>query len=430
MRISRLAALVVSVVTIAGCGWSQQGYDAGSSGYNPAETVIGPNNVGSLAARWTRPRDGRNDFGQLLVRGQRLFSTYNNGMAAFDIKNGRIAWKLVVPRPDATGYRALKPIALVTDPVRGIDLLVASQIDYHTSQSPTPGISGRLFAVDAATGAPVWSVPSGAVVSGVVDAGRLYAVSYEVVGQSIVYDGTLALDVFSGALAFRIPEFRDSVVAGDGRVFGTTTISSLGVPNKVVGSVSSAGCGALDCPVEWTASVGPSNASGDIAISGDRLYVAGAPGIGSFPIAGCGASDCRPDWVAPGRYWHISVGDGRIYATGTLPGGHPNRGLVAFDASGCGAAQCGPVWSSAENVELKKPVIANGVVYAATVSPVSSTDLTAVFAWPTAGCGAATCATAWSTAVLNPDWTSVIVADGNLYVGSLLVLARYSPVTA
>ena len=52
-RARLVAAMLALVVLLAACDWTQFGYDASHTNYNPGETAIGVGNVGTLTTEWT-----------------------------------------------------------------------------------------------------------------------------------------------------------------------------------------------------------------------------------------------------------------------------------------------------------------------------------------------------------------------------------------
>ncbi len=90
MRVSgpyALAALMF--VVLAGCDWSQYGFDTGHSGWNPTEQTITPVSVQGLTIRWS-------GLGRRPVVGGGLVLSVSNdntsSIVARDTQTGAVRW--------------------------------------------------------------------------------------------------------------------------------------------------------------------------------------------------------------------------------------------------------------------------------------------------------------------------------------------------
>src|SRR5262249_13326211 len=112
----------------------------------------------------------------------------------------------------------------------------------------------------------------------------------------------------------------------------------------------------------------------------------------------------------------IAVADGTVYVTAVDSSGTTGT-LLALPAAGCGAATCAPAWTTAPGGAGGSPVVAGGVVYSSTP--------TAVVAVAAAGCGGSTCDPLIS--VPQPAAGRLAVSDGRVYVAEPGRLAALAP---
>lgn len=152
-----------SPVSAAPPGWTQDGYDAGNTGYNPAESVINAGTVATLRRRWSvsspvLPASCSRQSPPVVAQG-RLFLTDRLGIGAYDAATGRLLWRYRHQHPDDEQTPRLA--------VSG-GLLIAANSDCNSASDPT----GHLLALDAGTGARRWSLSRDApMLTMVVDRG-------------------------------------------------------------------------------------------------------------------------------------------------------------------------------------------------------------------------------------------------------------------
>lgn len=155
--------------------WPRALFDLRNDSYNPDEATISPSTVGSLAtASVSRlSSDAFNDAGPVVV-GNRIFIGTRDGVAAYNATTGHRIWELPLGTMSTTTGIAL-----------GDGLLYVTNIDQHAIYALDPdtgavvwrdatpaGTNGptvvgnvllcddiQLRAVDAHTGAPLWSAP-------------------------------------------------------------------------------------------------------------------------------------------------------------------------------------------------------------------------------------------------------------------------------
>src|SRR5207247_409030 len=112
-----------------------------------------------------------------------------------------------------------------------------------------------------------------------------------------------------------------------------------------------------------------------------------------FPAAGCGSSVCDPLFTGQATaaiQTAITVDNGLVYV-----GTFDNR-LEVFDANGCPTSPCQPLWVGRGRKLLpgsprgfNSPAISNGFAYV-------TSNAGQLYAFPAAGCGAATCRPVWA----------------------------------
>ena len=196
---------------------------------------------------------------------------------------------------------------------------------------------GWTTALDAATGAIVWSVAEGAL-GGVLLDGTLFANARRRVGDSSDFDGTIAFDVATGVEPFRVAGFTVRAGAG-GTIYGEYATDVAALP--------AVGCGAARCTPSWTANYSNPVWLGDIAVANGSLYLAGINGLEVFAAGGCGSPTCDPTWKATGSFGAIAVTADRLFLNGKLFYSTDPNVLHVFNANGCGQATCSQLWGSA-----------------------------------------------------------------------------------
>ena len=276
---------------------------------------------------------------------------------------------------------------------------------------------GKLYAFDAAgcrsaTCAPLWTGATGGWIWGggpVVADGVVYAGSYDDKLYAFNATGCGAPACAPLWTATLIGQVGGSpVVAGGVLYIGSGDPAGKGLPLRLFGC----GCGAPTCDPLWTAATG-NQVEAAPAVAGGVVYVTSSEGmLDAFPAAGCGAATCKPLWTGGpmGQSSNASPGSGKRrclrrlvrreavcvsvrrlrlehlcaslglerWASSSKPFSirrprwptawstwvRPNRKLYAFPAAGCGAATCPPLWSATTgDVIGASPTVVNGTVY-------------------------------------------------------------------
>jgi hypothetical protein len=332
-RFRRVGVIAVAAgLLAAGCSWGQYGHDASRAGWSPAEDVITPANVASLAPLWRGPAT---------TRGARLA----NGLI-YSIEGGHT-----------------EPQRLVAYDAAGVE-----------------GCSGS----SPRTCTPRWSADLSVRLNGfrmtdgiAVDGDRVY-----VVGSIPFFAGPWRLAVFdargrercSGVPVRCAPLwvadwglgtvdsiFGPRLAVAEGRVYVSTprnppTISAFDA-NGVTGCVAGP---TRTCSSLFTTSL---ITEGGLAVGAGKLVVDYADGVAGFDAAGqqgCSGQVCNPLFFSRTMF-HPSIANGHLYGIGSV-----------FDLSasaGCLPPEeplgCSPTWSTELTTEPLRspPVVAAGRIY-------------------------------------------------------------------
>jgi outer membrane protein assembly factor BamB len=171
-------------VTGPGESWSQGGYGATDSGFDPGESRLLPGRLGQLARQWTVAATGTQVCASQsapVTAGGRIFLTGRESLGAYAAKTGKTLWSFPYADPMDTATPRLA--------VAGSTVLAAT---WGCQSQSDP--DGDLYALDAATGALRWKAHTDAPdVTLVVDRGVVV-----VGGEDASDDGTTAFDLVTG----------------------------------------------------------------------------------------------------------------------------------------------------------------------------------------------------------------------------------------
>lgn len=152
-----MAAVLVALVMVAGCDWTQVGFGPGKTNVNPYEPALTSSSVAHLTTAWSQSCDC---LTPLVVGGVVYTATVSSGpvkLEALDEATGNSKWTVTLPSVN---------FALFVGVGNGLA---------YVDVSPVSG-SEEIVAYDAATGAVRWSVvppaPSTGAVT-LVDAGTV-----------------------------------------------------------------------------------------------------------------------------------------------------------------------------------------------------------------------------------------------------------------
>jgi hypothetical protein len=399
--------------------WPQFGHDARHTGFNPNETVITRDTVGSLGVDYVAagPGDPEKDAisqSSPAVVGSVAYVGTDDGFLLALPANGCGAANC-----DPLWTAKLANGAFTTPAVAGGLVFISS------AGSPDNGL-GTLYAFKATgcgnrpTCRPVWTAPvpnngssptvSGGVLYIVASDGRLLAFTAAGCGRPTCSPLWTA-NAKSSAEA--------SPAVGNGLVYVTSA-------ERLV-AFRAAGCGQATCPPVWASApvAGSDTGSGVIqrvgpTLSGDKVYFASvdfqapdgkASTVYAFPAAGCGTLNCQPLFIAhPADFDAIvstmTVANGVLYASA-------DGFVYAFDANGCGQPVCGFLWLGgldASSGTTASPSVAGGVVY-------YTQNTGKIGGFDARGCGDVVCSPIFqaTTTFFDGFMTTPVIVNGRLY---------------
>lgn len=327
-----LVSVLLALGSMAKGEWTHFRFDPAHHGFKPDETILSPANVGNLTVKWRITIRGTNgtNFASASVVGDKVYvvSVYTGKIHALDNATGQEVW------------------SFPSDAIEGADNAwtspaLANSIVYFGVNRPTPVVYG----VNADTGVEIWR-----------------------------HKGPFANIISSPALE-------------NGRVYVAFTDGTIEALDATNGQ-----------PI-WSVTQ-PAGAFSSPAVSGGRLYIA----IHNQGLLALDANTGSELWLAPmpGPQWSSpAVENGRVFV-----GSRDDHKLYAFDA-----VTGNTLWSATTSDWIQtSPAVANGVVYIGN----NSGNLYAY--------NAETGQPVWETAVA-PGFafgSSPTVANGVVYIASAL----------
>jgi outer membrane protein assembly factor BamB len=317
LTIALVAWLALCGVTLAQSDdavspWRQAAFNAAHTAHNRFEQVLSPSNVGQLTEVWAVPVGVGSLYSSPIVAAGRVFIGSGDGrMYAFDAATGATLW---------VGIQ--QPLFFVDSAAGGEKRVFASAV-YQ-----------RLVAYDAETGAVVWTALSNVRASPTFAEGVLYVASF---------DGTLhALDPATGTAIWSAPGsccvYDQAPVVDGGRVFQIRTDHTLTAYDTSDGTQL------------WSTAA---FAVGTLAASHGMLFFNDYPNVVALDQA-TGAQVWAAPVVSAATTGAPAVANGLVFVT--------QANLVALDGA------TGQVVWTAPAISGWGPVVANGVVYASSLS--------------------------------------------------------------
>ena len=306
--------------------WNQFRFGSQHAGVNPNETLLSPANVGGLVRKWSTPIGDTVFASPTVVDGRVYIGTLGGQVWALDAETGAVLWRRPVD--------ALAGDTVWTSPA------VANGVVYFAANRPV----AVLYALDAATGATVWTAsPSISII-----------IASPTVADGVVYlayndHSIVAVDAATGAT-------RWSADAGSG-MYSSPAVAD----GRLYVAVHNRGLLALDAGTgaeRWLAPMAGPQWSSPAAGRGNRVYVGSRDDERLYAFASATGALL---WSAPlGAWVHSSpaVADRVVYAGGNdgrLHALHARSGRQLWVTS---LAPSGGIFSG--------PTVANGVVYATT----------------------------------------------------------------
>jgi len=335
--------------------WVQADFDAAHSGFNRLETQINRGNVGNLTQLWASPVGTGVLYASPVVWNGNVYIGSGDGhMYAFDAATGATLWvgpqqNLFFVDSAAVGHglvfaSSVYSTFLAYDAQTGEIAWTSSLTDVRASPTLRGGtlyvgsFDGRLVALDAKTGNPIWSARGNCCIfdqAPVVDGGRVFQMRT---------DGTLtAYNAQTGEQLWSKPEFSvGTLAAAHGILFFNH------YPNVVALD------GATGAEL-WAAPVLTRAVSGAPAVANGAVYVT------SSTLTALRAATGAVIWnTAASSDWGPSLANGVVYASsqnGEWDAFDERDGSLLWSVTvggGCGFPCTNAV-----------PVIANGTLYLA-----------------------------------------------------------------
>jgi outer membrane protein assembly factor BamB len=355
----------------AGGAWPQAGFGATNSAYNPAESVLNASSARRLKARWSVTPAARDTScvrrTPPVVSGGRVFIPDADGVSAFAVGTGKRLWTAPKAFDEGAG-----PLLAVS----GTTLVGTANFCFSASDS-----NGAMVALNAATGAEIWSVGRDTpYTSMVIDGGLVIASGPELAADS------------AAVTAYRLAD--GTVKWQRTGVSAANAVAAGGV--MLLAKADGTGSIAVDVAtgaVRWTSGKEWAVQSADP--SGVRTYATDPSGT----LVSLRSSTGVVGWSAPGG--GVTTDGRQVFVTrGTT--------LICYDA-GTGRRK----WAKALGGTVGRPIRAGGLVYAAVAGK------------PLVILNAATGTVAAKSTVKAVG--NVVVTGGRLYVDDGTKLRTYTP---
>jgi outer membrane protein assembly factor BamB len=305
--------------------WDQFRFGTRHLGWNPVESILSPSTVGGLVKRWSTSIPDTIFTSAAVANGRVYVGTLGGRLVALDASTGAVLWS---HPPDA-----LAGDTVWTSPA------IADGVVYFAANRPW----AVIYALDAATGQPLWTEsPTLSII-----------ISSPVVHEGVVYlafndHKVIALDAATGATKW-------TADAGSG-MYASPAVAE----GRLYVTVHNRGLLALDVLTGaqlWLAPMNGPQWSSPAAGKG-IVYVGSRDDERVFAF---NAATGAQVWSAPlGDWVHTSP----AFANGILYGGANDGRLYAFDAF-TGAPRWSRLLTPTGGI-FSGPTVANGVVYATT----------------------------------------------------------------
>lgn len=331
--------------------WAQFQYDAGHSGCNPYESILNPNTVGALNVKWQA--GGPVAFSSSVVADGLLYVSWDTSMgnsgvfAALNANTGTLIWEKITQNYSFSTAAVANGIVYAGSSDTNVyawDAKTGGLLwQYPTANQVTsaPAVangivyvgSGQLYALNAVTGALIWSSPNGSLLSPAVAAAVVY------VGSGGLY----ALNATTGDVIWEYapPAYvRSTPVVANGRVYVNAYDGNLYAVNAASGALI------------WQY---PISSSTPPAVDKSMAYVPGDDGNVYALNAATGALqwtyETHDDQES---LLTASVANGLVYVSS-------DHYLTILNAS-TGAQ----LWLAATGFATSSPTVTNGIVYVGT----------------------------------------------------------------
>ena len=414
-KLGGAAAAALLATTASGC-WLQAGYGAGKGGWNDREAVATAATVAGLAEAWSVPVPGTGPGREPLVSGDAVVVRSPGAVTAYDVATGGQRWSTAVPGTDAPAIveGALRvPSDGATCAVVSLGLADGAELGrrlygfYGIFPPPSPQTSTACTTTDAlGLGSRVIVTAASFITTIAPRCGFVSASSH---GISYLDHAAAPQDGQEGGSAVGDcggsgppPPPPPPVPSEPPTAAGDVVLR----PRSAQGTLTAypTTCSPTCTPV-WTADTDTSWLGPVVALPGGDVAVTATDGTVVVIDGTTHALDWTGNAGPGGVDQPVAADDGHVFAT------TDDGRLVAFPAGGCGAATCAPAWTAG----LAAPAAARASI-GGDVVYVGSTDGT-VAAFPADGCGGrATCDALWSAPVGAPVAAPPVISDGTLLV--------------
>jgi outer membrane protein assembly factor BamB len=384
--------------------WNQFGFDTERDHFNPYENVLNTTSVPNLALTWvaqtTSGISSEPVLANEVVNGTNTevvyVTTHTNILYALDTATGKQLWSFSAPTQFDFGNSSA---AVANELINGTSTSVVYAASGNNTTQPS---SGELDALNATTGASIWSAPlDGSTTSPLVAKGAVYVGTTN--HNLYAFNAVTGLSIWSKAVggittAPATDQTAASLFAGlfksnpaDTKVMTVNTANGNFTLSKTIGGTITS-----------------------IALASGVLYVSTLADSGSTTpdLYAFQAANGQQLWTYtdPAGYGYkaIAVANGILYAGGGTTSSPWAGELAEFTLSGCTGATCSPGLtvsnSDGQNYNL---TIANGVLYTSFADlSLKAFDVT-------------TLSTLWTAPSATGGYGhGVAVANGALYVGS------------
>jgi outer membrane protein assembly factor BamB len=334
------SGLSVQAIFLVQTNWTLFGFNGPRTHNNPYENTITTANVSQLQKFWSDTTTGAVTSSPAIAKGIAYVTLTDGSLRALNNSTGQYIWNVTPPIDQTQTQNPLlfsSPAvangivyyAYVLDSSAGDTVVAFNAISggriwvtsfnntNGTGEESSPVIANgvlyigsedmNLHALNAKTGAPIWTGATGGVIT-----------SSAAVGNGLVY-----------------------IASADGKLY----------------AFKAAGCGSATCAPVWTATTGGAINSTAVVTkttvyvgSTDNTLYAFNATTGALIWKGATGGVILSSPALANGVVYIASADGKLYA---------------FKAAGCGSTTCAPVWTAATtgaNI-ISSPAVANGVVY-------------------------------------------------------------------
>jgi outer membrane protein assembly factor BamB len=400
--------------------WPEYRFDNDHTAYNPAEKVIGVDNVAGLQLAWQAPLSsgelaGVYDQTPTVANGIVYIGTQDGEFFAFSASG---CGNSVCAQPL---WRSVNLASGTTSAA------VANGMVYVGSQTSFNSNNGKLNAFAAAgCGAsvckPLWrgdAGPTPPLGSPTVANGVVYTATYD--GHLYAFDANgcgrkICLPLWVGKMkgfSSATPTVHNGIV-----YVGTYDTAGQFQGGGRLYAFNATGCGAAACEALWFGTTSDKGHQGvfDTATYSDGLiYVPTEIGkISAFHAEGCGAQMCSRLWQAKTEGGALAIAVGKIYAIAckNVTGG-AICGIGVYDTNKCANTRCRlqRLYFSNDGVSgISDPIVANGLIYGRVGEH--------IVAWSTKSCGTFFCREKWAAMLPSAASGSPSISNGTVYIGT------------